>query len=129
MAKAKAKLKKITSKELKEVKDQQTDINGILLNIGNAEVVKTQMVTKHIELQQAWKKMTQALEKKYGAVKKKASWPKILKKNITIGYNNTKDKIVLIVSLVFNSLIILDGLIIFKINKSPSAEIIYRTIF
>ena len=56
------------SKELKEVKDQQTDINGILLNIGNAEVVKTQMVTKHIELQQAWKKMTQALEKKYGAV-------------------------------------------------------------
>ncbi len=68
MAKAKAKLKKITSKELKEVKDQQSEINGILLNIGNAEVVKTQMVTKHIELQQAWKKMTQALEKKYGAV-------------------------------------------------------------
>lgn len=68
MAKAKAKVKKITSKELKEVKDQQSEINGILLNIGNAEVVKTQMVTKHIELQQEWKKMTQALEKKYGAV-------------------------------------------------------------
>tara|TARA_R110000822_G_scaffold187434_1_gene326193 strand:+ start:420 stop:674 length:255 start_codon:yes stop_codon:yes gene_type:complete len=65
---AKSKAKKITSKELEKVKEQQNEINTVLLNIGNAEVVKTQMVTKHIELQQAWKKMTQALEKKYGAV-------------------------------------------------------------
>tara|TARA_R110000803_G_scaffold112258_2_gene180630 strand:+ start:401 stop:655 length:255 start_codon:yes stop_codon:yes gene_type:complete len=65
---AKSKAKKITSKELEKVKEQQNEINTVLLNIGNAEVVKTQMVTKHLELQKAWKTMTEALEKKYGAV-------------------------------------------------------------
>jgi|TARA_R110000823_G_scaffold301659_1_gene422710 polysaccharide deacetylase 2 family uncharacterized protein YibQ len=63
-----SKTKKITSKELEEVKEQQNEIQQALLNIGNAEVVKNQMISKHLELQEAWKTMTQTLEKKYGAV-------------------------------------------------------------
>jgi len=63
-----SKTKKITSKELEEVKEQQNEIQQALLNIGNAEVVKNQMISKHLELQEAWKTMTQTLEKKYAAV-------------------------------------------------------------
>ena len=68
MAKAKSKAKKLTSKELEEVKDYQNQINTLLINIGNAELVKNQLVTRHTELQAEWKDMTTALEDKYGSV-------------------------------------------------------------
>jgi|TARA_R110001606_G_scaffold364305_2_gene518677 hypothetical protein len=68
MAKAKSKAKKLTSKELEEVKDYQNQINTLLMNIGNAELVKNQLVTRHTELQAEWKDMTTALEDKYGSV-------------------------------------------------------------
>ena len=36
---AKSKVKKLTKKELEEVKDLQQKINTLLMNIGNAELV------------------------------------------------------------------------------------------
>jgi hypothetical protein len=65
---AKSKAKKLTAKELTEVKELQSEVNNILMNIGNAELVKSQMITKHVELQGAWKVMTSNLEEKYGSV-------------------------------------------------------------
>jgi hypothetical protein len=65
---AKSKVKKLTAKELEGVKELQTSINSILVNIGNAEVVKIQMVEKHASLQEDWKKTTGLLEEKYGSV-------------------------------------------------------------
>jgi len=38
------------------------------MNIGNAELVKNSLCTKHTELQAEWKDMTTALEEKYGSV-------------------------------------------------------------
>ena len=40
------KAKKITAKELAEVKELQNNINTLLMNIGNAELVKNQLVSK-----------------------------------------------------------------------------------
>jgi len=65
---AKLKIKKLTVKELKEVKDLQNEINNILMNIGNSELVKNQMVAKHSELEGKWKAVTATLEEKYGSV-------------------------------------------------------------
>ena len=65
---AKSKAKKLTTKELTEVKDLQNQINTTLMNIGNAELVKNTLVEKHTELQAQWKDMTQNLEEKYGSV-------------------------------------------------------------
>jgi predicted metal-dependent hydrolase len=65
---AKLKIKKLTVKELKEVKDLQNEINNILMNIGNSELVKNQMVAKHSELEDKWKAVTATLEEKYGSV-------------------------------------------------------------
>ena len=67
MAKSK-KAKKISAKELEEVKVKQNEINTLLMNIGNAELVKNQLVSRHIELQAEWKDMSVALEEKYGSV-------------------------------------------------------------
>ena len=65
---AKSKAKKLTKKELEQVKDLQKEINQLLMNIGNAELVKNSLCTKHTELQAEWKDMTTALEEKYGSV-------------------------------------------------------------
>jgi hypothetical protein len=65
---AQSKAKKLTEKELKEVKDLQGEINNLLINIGNAELVKSQLIGKHVEQQEAWKLITSNLEKKYGSV-------------------------------------------------------------
>ena len=67
MAKSK-KAKKISEKELEEVKVKQNEINTLLMNIGNAELVKNQLVSRHTELQAEWKDMSVALEEKYGSV-------------------------------------------------------------
>jgi hypothetical protein len=63
-----AKSKKISKKELSEVKELQNQINTLLMNIGNAELVKNQLVSRHAELQVEWKTVSESLEKKYGSV-------------------------------------------------------------
>jgi hypothetical protein len=63
-----AKAKKISKKELGEVKELQQQINTLLMNIGNAELVKNQLVEKHKELQAEWKALSSGLEDKYGSV-------------------------------------------------------------
>jgi hypothetical protein len=65
---ATSKAKKLTSKELKEVKELQSEMNNVLLNIGNAEVVKNQLINKHVVKQGEWKVLTSDLEEKYGQV-------------------------------------------------------------
>lgn len=65
---AKPKTKKLTVKELEEVKSLQNQINNILLNIGNQELIKNELITKHAELASKWKEMSMSLEKKYGSV-------------------------------------------------------------
>lgn len=65
---AKSKTKKLTVKELEEVKSLQNQINNILLNIGNQELIKNELTTKHAELASNWKEMSMSLEKKYGSV-------------------------------------------------------------
>ena len=68
MAKAKSKAKKLTSKELEDVKELQSEINNLLMNIGNAELVKNQLVNKHVVKQGEWQVLTSTLEEKYGQV-------------------------------------------------------------
>ena len=63
-----AKAKKISKKELTEVKELQNQINTLLVNIGNAELVKNQLVNSHAELQTQWKDVSKSLEDKYGSV-------------------------------------------------------------
>ena len=65
---AKSKSKKVTSKELETIKDLQQKINTVLMNIGNASVVKNQLIESHVKLQSEWKAGTEKLEKKYGNV-------------------------------------------------------------
>jgi hypothetical protein len=59
---------KITEDQLTAVKELQSEINNSLLNIGNLELIKAQLMTKQIELQQDWKTLTESLEKEYGSV-------------------------------------------------------------
>ena len=65
---AKSKVKKLTKKELEEEKEHQQKINTLLMNIGNAELVKNTLCARHTELQAEWKDTTTALEDKYGSV-------------------------------------------------------------
>lgn len=65
---AKTKTKKLTVKELEEVKSLQNQINTVVLNIGNQELIKNELTTKHAELASNWKEMSMSLEKKYGSV-------------------------------------------------------------
>ena len=65
---AKSKAKKLTSKELESIKELQQKINTVIMNLGNATLVQSQLTTKHAEMQDEWKKETAKLEKKYGSV-------------------------------------------------------------
>jgi len=65
---AKSKTKKVTTKELESVKELQSKINTILMNMGNATVVQNQLVSQHTALQVEWKDLTGKLEDKYGSV-------------------------------------------------------------
>ena len=65
---AKPKTKKLTVKELEEVKNLQNQINNVVLNIGNQELIKNKLASRHTELQAEWKDMTISLEEKYGSV-------------------------------------------------------------
>jgi hypothetical protein len=65
---AKSKAKKLTSKELAKVKELQGEINNLLMSIGNAELVKNQLVNKHVVKQGEWQVLSSTLEEKYGSV-------------------------------------------------------------
>jgi hypothetical protein len=62
------KSEKITAEELTNVQTLQKEVNNLLLNIGNAEVVKAQLIGKHAKMQEDWNTLTAALEEKYGSV-------------------------------------------------------------
>jgi len=59
---------KITTEELTNVQSLQKEVNNLLLNIGNAEVVKNQLIGKHAIMQKDWNALTVSLEEKYGSV-------------------------------------------------------------
>lgn len=59
---------KLTAEELSLVKELQGELNNLLMNIGNAETVKAQLVGTYTGKQGDWKAMTASLEKKYGSV-------------------------------------------------------------
>ena len=59
---------KLTTEELENVQALQKELNNLLMNIGNAETVKSQLVATYTEKQDGWKSMTATLEQKYGAV-------------------------------------------------------------
>ena len=59
---------KITAEELTNVQILQKEVNNLLLNIGNAEIVKAQLIGKHAKMQEDWNALTAALEEKYGSV-------------------------------------------------------------
>ena len=59
---------KLTTEELAQVKELQGELNNLLMNIGNAETVKTQLVGTYTGKQSEWKTMTESIEKNYGAV-------------------------------------------------------------
>jgi hypothetical protein len=59
---------KITTEELENVQKLQKEVNNLLLNIGNAEIVKNQLVAKHVKMQEDWNSLTASLEEKYGSV-------------------------------------------------------------
>ena len=62
------KSEKITAEELTNVQTLQKEVNNLLLNIGNAEIVKAQLIGKHAKMQEDWNTLTAALEEKYGSV-------------------------------------------------------------
>jgi hypothetical protein len=62
------KVTKITAEELENVQSLQKELNNLLLNIGNAEIVKNQLVEKHVKMQKDWSALTASLEEKYGSV-------------------------------------------------------------
>ena len=62
------KAKKITAEELENVQSIQKEVNNLLLNIGNAEIVKAQLIGKHAKVQEDWNALTASLEEKYGSV-------------------------------------------------------------
>jgi hypothetical protein len=59
---------KITAEELTNVQILQKEVNNLLLNIGNAEIVKAQLIGKHAKMQEDWNALTASLEEKYGSV-------------------------------------------------------------
>lgn len=59
---------KITDDQLTAVKELQNEINNCLLNIGNSELIKAQLISKQMELQQDWKTLIESLGKEYGSV-------------------------------------------------------------
>ena len=43
-------------------------MNTLLMNIGNAELVKSQLIATHAEATANWKQISKSLEDKYGSV-------------------------------------------------------------
>ena len=62
------KTKKISKEELETLTELQKEVNNILAQIGNAEIVKSQLLDKHKEIHQKWSENAIALEAVYGKV-------------------------------------------------------------
>jgi|TARA_Y100000289_G_C3923697_1_gene151998 uncharacterized phage infection (PIP) family protein YhgE len=60
--------KKLSKEELENVKELQTKIQSLVLNLGSAELAKQAIAKQHADLTNEWKAMTAELEKKYGQV-------------------------------------------------------------
>jgi hypothetical protein len=63
-----AKAKKISKKELEEVREVLGNINGIVSQIGQLELSKTRLTKQFEEADVALKAQQQALKEKYGDV-------------------------------------------------------------
>ena len=63
-----AKAKKISKKELEEVREVLGNINGIVSQIGQLELSKTRLTKQFEEADMALKTQQQALKEKYGDV-------------------------------------------------------------
>ena len=61
-------IKKISDEQLSELKDIQSKINTILLNLGNTELVKQDMILSHNALKNQWEDLVKLLESEYGQV-------------------------------------------------------------
>ena len=59
---------KISEEQLAELKKLQQEINSSLMNIGNTEIVKSQLLQRHTKLESDWKILSESLEKEYGSV-------------------------------------------------------------
>jgi|TARA_B110000977_G_C10857835_1_gene408506 hypothetical protein len=59
---------KISEEQLAELKNLQQEINSSLMNIGNTEIVKSQLLQRHTKLESDWKILSESLEKEYGSV-------------------------------------------------------------
>ena len=62
------KTKKISKEELETLTELQKEVNNILAQIGNAEIVKSQLLDKHKEIHQKWSENAISLEAVYGKV-------------------------------------------------------------
>lgn len=60
--------KKLSNEELENVKELQSKIQSLVLNLGTAELAKQSIAKQHAQLTDEWKAMTAELEKKYGQV-------------------------------------------------------------
>mgnify|MGYP003672967335 CR=1 FL=1 len=59
---------KISKEELEVLTALQQEVNNVLGKIGNAEIVKSQLISKHAEIQKKWNENANVLEAAYGKV-------------------------------------------------------------
>ena len=59
---------KISKEELEVLTALQQEVNNVLGKIGNAEIVKSQLISKHAEIQERWNENAKLLEEAYGKV-------------------------------------------------------------
>ena len=68
MAKKAEKSNKISDKELETLTSLQNEVTNILAQVGNTDVVKAQLLSKHAEIQERWNENAKLLEEAYGNV-------------------------------------------------------------
>ena len=61
-------VKKLTAEELQNLVETQQKINNIILNLGNAELAKSVMLTEYAKVKEEWDLVAKTLEDKYGQV-------------------------------------------------------------
>ena len=60
--------KKISNEQLETLKELQSKLNNVLLNLGNADIAKQSMLSTHAGLQVEWNTVTKDLEDEFGQV-------------------------------------------------------------
>ena len=64
----KAKAKKLTAKELKEVREAQGNLNQAIFDLGAHELTRVNLLSKHALAKGLWETKVKELEEKYGRV-------------------------------------------------------------